>query len=275
MPTKDPFKISDHVADFAEISKHYSERSAQTLARHPHQLDIPYGNNAAEQLDLIYPKNLTQGAPVHMFIHGGYWRSGSKADYSYMAEPVIASDGIAVLVDYPLMPQARMPQLVAQVRQAMAWVKHHIADHGGDAQRITASGHSAGAHLASYLAATGPQDQEQAQSVQKLVLVSGIYDLAPIPESFLQPEIGLTWSEVENWSPLDAEHDPNVDRIIVVGGNETRPFHTQAEEFQALLPETDGNLRILPGLDHMSIILEMGDPNTDAGQILADIVANS
>lgn len=275
MSTKDPFKISDHVADFAEISFRYAELSAKTLDQQIHQLDVPYGEVEAERLDLILPKTQTRGAPVHMFIHGGYWRAGSKADYSFIAEPIVAAGGIAVLADYSLMPQARMPDLVAQVRRVMDWVKQHIGDYGGDAERITVSGHSAGAHLASYLAASAPQEDRPVPSVKKLILVSGIYDLAPIPKSFLQAEIALTSKEVENWSPIDADHASDVERIILVGGDETKPFHTQAEELRAVLPGSQHSLRTLPGLDHMSIILEMGDPKTAAGRILADAVANS
>ncbi|WP_306258654.1 alpha/beta hydrolase [Pararhizobium sp. IMCC21322] len=275
MPTKDPFKISDHVADFAEISLRYAELSAKTLDQQTHQLDIPYGELETERLDLILPKTQTRGAPVHMFIHGGYWRAGSKADYSFIAEPIVAAGGIAVLADYSLMPQARMPDLVAQIRRAMEWVKQNIGDFGGEAERITVSGHSAGAHLASYLAASAPHEDRSVPNVKKLILVSGIYDLAPIPKSFLQAEIALTLSEVEHWSPINADHAPDVERIILVGGEETKPFHTQAEELRAILPGSQHTLRTLPGLDHMSIILEMGDPTSEAGRILADVVANS
>jgi arylformamidase len=275
MTTRDPFKISDHVADFAEISQRYADLSSQTLARHSHHLDIAYGIDAAERLDVVLPQSQTQGAPVHMFVHGGYWRAGSKADYSYMAEPIVAAGGIAVVIDYALMPQARMPDLVSQVRRAAEWVTHHIADYGGDAERISVSGHSAGAHLASYLAATAPGEAPQVSRARKLVLISGIYDLAPIPSSFLQPELGLTWKEVENWSPLDADHHPDVERSIIVGGEETGPFHSQAKELQEILSDSACSLCTLATLNHMSIILEMGDPDTAAGHILSDIVANS
>lgn len=275
MTMKDPFKIRDHVADFAEISQRYSELSAQTLARHDHRLDLGYGELASERLDLILPKPPASGAPVHIFIHGGYWRAGSKSEYAYIAEPIVAAGGIAVLIDYALLPQARMPDLVAQVRRALAWVASHIGDYGGDPKRITASGHSAGAHLASYLASTAPGEDRLSTDVKTLLLVSGIYDLAPIPESFLQVEISLTPDEVETWSPLDAEHMPDVERILLVGGDETAPFHAQAKALHGILPAAQTALRALPGLNHMSVILEMGDPDSAAGRILAEIVTNS
>jgi arylformamidase len=275
MPTRDPFKISDHVSDFNDISRRYAELSAQTLSRHSHHLDLAYGANAAERLDVILPQTRVQDAPVHMFVHGGYWRAGSKSDYSYMAEPIVAAGGIAVVIDYALMPQARMPELVSQVRRAAYWVDHNISEFGGNAARLSVSGHSAGAHLASYLAATAPGEAPQACRARKLVLISGIYDLAPIPNSFLQPELGLTWKEVEDWSPLDADHHADAGRSIIVGGEETAPFHSQARELQEILSDSDCNLRTLAALNHMSIILEMGNPATAAGQILSDIVANS
>ena len=275
MTLTDPFKIRDHVADFAGISQRYSELSAQTLARRDNRLDLGYGELAAERLDLILPGSPTPGAPVHIFIHGGYWRAGSKAEYAYIAEPVVAAGGIAVLVDYALMPQSRMADLVAQVRRALAWVSSHIADYGGDPARVTASGHSAGAHLASYLASSAPGESGFTTDVKALLLVSGIYDLTPIPDSFLQPEIRLTPGEVRTWSPLDAQHTPDIERILLVGGDETAPFHAQAEALHRILPAGRSSLHSLPGLNHMSVILEMGDPNSAAGQMLAEVVSNS
>src|SRR3546814_2350892 len=49
---------------------------------HPHsKLDVAYGPSAGEKLDLFLPE--TKGAPIHMFIHGGYWRSRDKREYSF------------------------------------------------------------------------------------------------------------------------------------------------------------------------------------------------
>src|SRR4051812_17582875 len=112
--------------------------------------DIAYGSGAGEKLDLFFPDRPRNNLPVHIFIHGGYWRMFSKQDYSYIADTVTNAGAIAVIVDYALMPAQRMAVLVDQVQRAKLWVIEHIAEHGGDPTRLTVSGHSAGAHLATF-----------------------------------------------------------------------------------------------------------------------------
>ena len=148
---KDPFRIRDHVAEFDTIVAEIVRRSTESRANIPMVADVAYGPDATETVDLFFPKGKRERLPVHMFIHGGYWRMFSKRDYSYVAETVTSAGAIAVIVDYALMPAVRMAAIVDQVRRARQWVADHIADYGGDPGRLTVSGHSAGAHLATML----------------------------------------------------------------------------------------------------------------------------
>src|ERR1700733_14616679 len=110
-------------------------------------IEVSYGSDRTETFDLFFPKDVRAPAPVHMFVHGGYWRMFSKRDFSYIADTITAAGAIAAIVDYALMPSVRMAVLVDQTRRAKSWLLANIGAHGGDAQRLTASGHSAGAHL--------------------------------------------------------------------------------------------------------------------------------
>lgn len=271
--SNDPFKIRDHVPDFEAISRQYEEMSARTVARHRHVSDIAYGPSGDERLDIFLPGNGAGNAPIHMFVHGGYWRAGSRKSYAYMAEPVLAAGGVAVIADYGLMPGVRMAEIVTQVRRAASWCVANAREYGADPARFTASGHSAGAHLASFLAARAPHEADLPQSRPgALLLVSGIYDLGPIPHSFLQPEIHMTIEEVGNWSPVDAVADRQVWRVFAVGADETPPFHEQQARLAASLDPAVTSTVSLDGLNHMSVIAEMGDPATEAGTLLQDIV---
>src|SRR5690606_6077015 len=87
----DPFRIRGHVARFDEIVADIVARSAQTRADLPAKTDIAYGPGPSETLDLFFPKDMSQPVPVHIFIHGGYWRSFSKDDYSLVASTVTAA----------------------------------------------------------------------------------------------------------------------------------------------------------------------------------------
>ncbi|TGV13096.1 alpha/beta hydrolase, partial [Mesorhizobium sp. M4B.F.Ca.ET.143.01.1.1] len=84
--TKDPFRIRDHVAEFDDIVAEIVRLSAEVRLRLPMVADIAYGPDATETVDLFFPQGKRDRLPVHMFIHGGYWRMFSKRDYSCVAD---------------------------------------------------------------------------------------------------------------------------------------------------------------------------------------------
>ena len=274
----DPFRIRAIVPEFEAINAGYATASAATRGRIRHELDIAYGPGPRQKLDLFFPSGRNGPAPVHIFIHGGYWRANERENYHFVAESVTAAGAIAAIVEYPLMPGARMAQLVADVRQAAAWVGTHIGEHGGDAARISASGHSAGAHLASYLAALAPHEHGfPATRIKALLLVSGLYDLRPIARSFLQAEIGLTPEEVSAWSPFEAIQSPETPITLVVGKKETEPFHLQAQDFAFAAEKRGAQVEriTVPEHDHMTIMRDMGVPGTRMGQLVMEAVERS
>lgn len=274
----DLFRIRDFVPAFEAISSDYAVASAETRQRHRHVPDLAYGAAPRQRLDLFMPAGLDGPAPVHIFIHGGYWRANNREAFHFVAESVLAAGGIAVFPEYTLMPGARMSQLVEEMRQATAWVGTHIGGYGGDPERISASGHSAGAHLASYLAARAPHEHGfPATRIRSLLLVSGIYDLRPITNSFLQAEIALTPEEVGEWSPFEARPAPETPITLAVGKAETEPFHLQAQDF-AFAAERRGvpvERLTVSGHDHMTIVRDMGRPESRMGRLVVEAVERS
>lgn len=265
----DPFRIRGHVAEFDAIVEEIKSRSVSTR-ENLRMAEIAYGDRAGETLDIFFPDDARDERPVHMFIHGGYWRMFSKSDYSYVADTVTGAGAIAVIIDYALMPKVRMEILVDQVRRAKTWVVENIARHGGDPSHLTVSGHSAGAHLASFLF-----HRASARSgVAAALLVSGIYDLKPLQSSFLSSEIGITDLEVAAFSPMAHSYDQTCEAFVVVGGEETPPFHHQANAFSALL-RRQGLPAIqekVHGLNHMSIVRDLGFSESAIGRILAKMI---
>ena len=276
---KDPFMIRAHVPHFEQSVADYRASSEATRARLKARLDIAYGEHPDEKLDLFYPEGSasTKAPPIHLFVHGGYWRSFSKTDYSYVADAIVAQGAIAAIMDYSLMPVARMARLVDQVRRAANWLGRHASDHGGDPGAISASGHSAGGHLATYLVCRTPYEVEFPDNPVRSVLpVSGLFDLAPIAGSFLQPEIHLTADEIAQWSPCDATPRPGARLRLVVGGAETPPFLEQAERFAGRLsafgPQPDP--AVVPDEDHMTIVRAFGRPENSWTPFLAETIAS-
>jgi len=123
--------------------------SAQTVLH----ADVPYGGPDARQnvLDIYAPAD-AKNAPVLIFIHGGEWSRGDKKDISY--KPQFLNDNHVVLVapNYRLSPKDPHPAQVDDLATAIAWTKAHIAEYGGDPNKIVIMGHSAGCHLVTLLA---------------------------------------------------------------------------------------------------------------------------
>jgi arylformamidase len=265
----DPFRTRDYIPGFDQIVRDLCVRSEAT--RNDLQMvEIPYGSDKTETFDLFLPKTLKKPAPVHMFIHGGYWRMFSKRDFSYVANTITAAGAIAAIVDYALMPSVRMAVSVGQIRRAKSWLIANIARHGGDPERLTASGHSAGAHLCALSFA----DSRSASELKAALLLGGLYDLKPLQSSFLKPEIGITDEEVENFTPLLHCYDPAVAATILVGEQETPPFFAQAEAFARHLIDQGLQVKhdVLRGVHHMSSVRDLGVVDSEAGNYLLALI---
>lgn len=273
--TTDLFRTRDHVADFDDKIAAYRDRSAATRAR-LRTVTVRTGDAEGEALDLFFPGRdgdadaAGELRPVHLFIHGGYWRMLSKDDFSYVADTVTATGAIAAVLDYALMPSVRLSDIVGQVRRARRWIADNIAAHGGDPARLTVSGHSAGAHLATFLFT-----EDQPDPVAGALLLGGLYDLRPLQSSFLEPLIGLTDEEVATLSPLDHRHSPATRVRVLWGARETAPFHEQGTAFASHLAGQGNDVVsvALAAADHMSSALDLGSPETEAGRHLVALIS--
>ena len=144
--------------------------------------------------------------------------------------------------------------------------------------RFRPRGTRPGGHLASYVAARAPHEAHAPNiPVKSLLLVSGLYDLRPITQSYLQPDLLLTDEEVANYSPLGAEQLAGPEVVVAVGHNETEPFHLQAQDlcFAAERRGLHYERITLPELDHMTIVRDLGRPESRMGGLLAETIAAS
>ena len=278
MTPPDLYRNRDFIPDFDAIMEETAARSHALAARAEMRRDVIYGPSPRQRMDIVFPPNPAAGAPLHMFVHGGYWRAGSKEAHTLVAAPVIAAGGIAAIVGYDLMPATRLAPIVAQVRHAARFLQNSASALGADPARFTVSGHSAGAHLASLLAAHAPgDDAPDLPDLQGILCVSGIYDLSGIPDSFLRNEAQMQHDEAAAWSPLSAHQLPVPKRIFSVGQEETAPFHDQAHAMHELVENAGmvSTLRQEARCNHLTIVLDLADQNRPLGQCLADLVANS
>lgn len=274
----DPYDIRGRLPHFETLVAKFRRDSLRARAELNSELDIRYGATPRASLDLFLPADVTDPLPVHIFVHGGYWRAFDKSDYSFVAHTITAAGAIAVIVDYDLMPGVRMSVLVDQVRAAARWVRDHIAGFGGNPEAVSVSGHSAGAHLASYLrlAALDESGFPDLQ-VGPMMLLSGIYDLAPIAQSHLQPALCLTAEEIAHWSPLRAKAPKDMEAMLLVGELETAPFHEDAGRLATLLKSFGAAVtrHVQQGADHMTIVGMLGQPGSEIAEYLKATIGRS
>ena len=82
------------------------------------------------------------------WIHGGGWEGGDKSSVKLKPQAFMDRGFVFVSTNYRLLPKVDMETIVADVAKSIGWVHKHIAEYGGDPNRIFVMGHSAGAQLA-------------------------------------------------------------------------------------------------------------------------------
>ncbi|HZZ77974.1 MAG TPA: alpha/beta hydrolase [Gemmataceae bacterium] len=115
------------------------------------RLNQAYGKDEKQTLDVYSPKDAKQ-APVLIFIHGGEWTKGDKADVSFKPKFFNENGIVFVSINYRLSPAAMHPAHVNDVAATVRWVRDHAAQIGADPDKIVLMGHSAGCHLATLTA---------------------------------------------------------------------------------------------------------------------------
>ena len=177
------------------------ERSTAATADLACELEVRFGPTVEEHCD-VFPAGA--GAPVHLFIHGGYWRRFSARDHAFLARPLVRAGLTTVIMNYALCPKVSLDEIVRQTRAAIAWTYAQAGRFGADPQRLTLSGHSAGAHLAVMALLTDwPGDYGLPRDLIKgVVAISGVYDLGFLPWCYVQPKVQARWGQVDRLSPM-------------------------------------------------------------------------
>jgi arylformamidase len=253
--------VPDHPKWFVR----WAELSAAAKARFRPQLDLRYGPNPKETLDLFLPDGKPRGTFV--FIHGGYWRALDKSEHAFVAGPMLAQ-GIAVAnVNYDLCPDVSIATIVDECRRAVTWVVREGARHGAAPDAVVVGGHSAGGHLAAMMAATDWSALGLPRApLAGAVTLSGVHDLAPMPLFSFNADFKLDADEARRLSPALMRPTTAAPVLCAVGAAETSEFVRQTELLWDAWPDnrprgSTGPL-LIPGRHHFDVVVDFADPGS-------------
>ena len=241
-------------------------------------LDLAFGRGEGDRLDVFSAARA--GAPVVVFIHGGYWRSLDKTDFSFVAPAFTEAGSCVVIPDYDLCPTVTIPQITLQMVRALAWTYRNAARFGGNPERIRVMGHSAGGHLAAMLlSCLWPvvASDLPADLVKNALSISGLYELESIRHTpFLQDSLQLTPAQVEQVSPAWLPPPEKGALYAVAGALESEEFLRQ----NALIRQAWGRQTVpvceaLPGLNHFSIMEALLEPGHRLNQLAFQLLSRA
>ncbi|MFN8723150.1 MAG: alpha/beta hydrolase [Rhodospirillales bacterium] len=243
----------------------YAELSRRTRAARPPLLTASYGEGPLRTLDVFAAggRGGGAGAPVHIFVHGGGWRMLTRAESSYVADGLCDAGIVVVAISYPLLPDATLDGIAADVSASLLWVRDHARDLGGDPGRIHVSGHSAGAHLAA-MAVCDQGRGLPSGLIRSAVLLSGNYELEPLRLSARNLVLKLDHAAVSRNSPARMVPGAGTHVVVGWGERESGQYRAQGRELAAAWRAHGAACTELelPDLNHLEVPLALGRPDS-------------
>jgi acetyl esterase/lipase len=240
-----------HVADSAVLNAAREVASLAFRAANSMHLDKRYGPKERNTWDLFPVAD--PDAPCIVFIHGGYWQRNSKEQFSNLIAGPHARGWAAALPGYTLAPDASLTEIVGEINAALDWLAAHGPANGINGP-VVLSGWSAGGHLTALCLGH--------RLVKAGLAISGVFELGPIRDTYLNEKLRLTEDELIALSPMRLVP---VDKpmAIAYGTAELPPLVSDSRDLHALRSASHlpGALIPVPRANHFTIVHELRDPH--------------
>jgi acetyl esterase/lipase len=215
------------------------------------QRDLSYGLDPRNKADLYLPKRPQPDAPLLIFLYGGRWQQGSKADYLFVGQ-AFADAGIPTLIpDYRLWPQANWRDMLGDAATAVTWAAPQAHTFGSDPKRVFLMGHSAGAYLAAMLA-VDPRWLGRPSPLRGWIGIAGPYDFLPSNE----PDVAQIFADGATTQPVEVAAAGTPPTLLLQGGADDTVFPRNSERLAARLRQlgTRVETATYPGVGHIGIV---------------------
>jgi arylformamidase len=261
-------RVPDHGDIFLRWAREAEDYRAEMLKAGRAELGLAYGDTPRQTIDLFAAAQ-AEGAPLAMFVHGGWWRSLEPSSFSQMARGLSANGATVAVVGYDLCPNVSIAAIIEQIRRACAFLWQRLG------RRMLVYGHSAGGHLAAAMVATdwaslypkAPPDLVPAGWA-----VSGVFDLSPLVGISVNQDLRLDAEEARRQSPVYWPLPAGRVFDAVVGGLESSEFKRQSE----LIAKTWGGkvetrYEEVAGTNHFTVIDALADPQSAMTRRVAEL----
>jgi acetyl esterase/lipase len=251
------------------------QMTAETRKALPHTLDLAYGADPKQKLDVYQPAAKTTGAPVFIFLHGGGFREGDRAQYGYVARTFARHGIVTVVASYRLLPAFHYPDQANDAKAIVAWVAKNIQRYGGDPGHVFVGGHSAGAMLTAQIGTNTDWLARQslpAGMIKGCAPISGSYNMERRSSDYVPDPAKRTEA-----NPM-ANISHAVTRWVISAGSaeaSNPPIDpADSEAFAAKLRQNgaQADVLVLQGMNHSETVMALSDENGQLFQAILGMI---
>ncbi len=220
-----------------------------------------YGKGKLQNLDIYYSK-IKKLQPIHIFIHGGYWRGLDKSFHSHMAKPFIDNGVTFFNLNYDLCPKVRLSDIRKQIVEGIIWIYRNSYKFYGNNKNIVISGHSAGAHLVSQMINIDWKNYNLPKNLFKgAALISGIYNTEIVLDLSINKEIMLSEEEAIKNNTSRLVPYLKLPILMACGRFETYKWRMQTLNYYKMLKKNSFNVKLLINMpdNHFTLIDAMAE----------------
>jgi len=251
---------------FVALRAAWEGRSQRLLKNMGGARDLPYGPGSRQRLD--YLACGIAARPTVAFIHGGYWQWDNKEDYAFVAEGLLEHGLNVAMIEYTRAPQAGVGDIIREVQAAMRWLTSNLPERFDCSTQIAVCGHSAGGHLAAIA--------QENEGLAGAMMISGIFDLAPIRLCYLNDALNLTEDDVGRYSPV--HRIPGLSSsVVAVGSRELPALVGQSVDYSIYLRNQNREVHFshVPEVDHFTILELLANPEGSICQSILQLFDKS